>query len=393
MEPYFIRFTKELVEVFEFKKALIWHVYFMLVACIAPVTAEEHRTAYYNIEIIASGLDHPFSFAFLPNEVILVTEKTGNLRIIKDTTLLDKRVSGVPQVNFNRYEGLMSIARHPRFAENQLLYLSLTKASHGISAGYVIRGKYSDGVLQDIENIYIATPLSSASKPIFFGGKLLFLPDETLLLTIGGVLDFKVNAQKLDSTLGKIVRITDSGKVPTNNPLIDRPDTRHEIYSYGHRNILGLVYDADGEVIYAAENSAFGGDELNVIHAGKNYGWPIATYGRDYSGAYTSPFQTYPGMESPLIQWTPSPAPSGLTQCKKCQWPEWEGDLFAGMLAGKHIKRIRLKKGLVVAQETLFSDLDERIRDVQFGSDGALYILTESSESAPVGKLLKVTPK
>jgi glucose/arabinose dehydrogenase len=237
-----------------------------------------------------------------------------------------------------------------------------------------------------VVKIYTAVP--DVKKAIGFGARITFLPDETLLIALGDRLLAREEAQNLGSSLGKVVRLRDDGRIPEDNPFIDHADALPEIWSYGHRIIIGIMYDPVTDTVYAHENGPKGGDELNIIEPGKNYGWPFATYGLDYSGGYVSPFTSYPETEQPLTYWTPSLAPSGLTICRACQWSEWEGDLLFGNLVGRQARRIRLRNGAVIEQEILFRELEERIRDVRFGPDGALYILTDNEQ----GRILKVVP-
>lgn len=346
-----------------------------------PATVKDYR-----IDVVARGLDNPYSVAILPGGDILVTEKPGHLRRIRNGILLERSVSGLPPVLAQFNDGLMDIVPHPRFVENHVVYLSLTKDVAGKQVGAIVRGRYADGVLTNVEDIFHVGPRTTKFSP-FTAGRIAFLPDETLVFTVAAEFDEDMKAQSLTSMLGKTIRITGDGKIPHNNPFVRRPGARPEIFSWGHRNPLGIVCDPTTHRIYATENGPRGGDELNMIASGKNYGWPVVTHGREYLGGYTSPFRAYPGMEQPLIDWTPSPAPSGLTQCHHCQWPEWEGDLFSGMLAGRHVRRIRVRDGAPVWQEKLLVELGERIRDVRFGPDGALYVLTDG----PGAKLLKLS--
>ena len=191
------------------------------------------------------------------------------------------------------------------------------------------------------------------------------------------------------SSLGKVLRLKDDGGIPEDNPLINTADALPEIWTYGHRIIIGMVYDPLTDTVYAHENGPKGGDELNILKVGANYGWPFATFGLDYSGGYVSPFTSYPGTVQPLTDWTPSLAPSGMTICRGCLWSEWEGDLIIGNLVGQQVRRVRVLNGVVTEQEILFAELEERFRDVRFGPDGALYILTDNEQ----GRILKVVPK
>lgn len=341
----------------------------------------------YRISTVAEGLRQPYGIAFLPDGELLITEKAGYLRRVSEGVLQAEPVSGVPEVYPALQGGLLDIALHPRFSDNRWVYLSLSSGSQQANATQVIRGRYANGQLHNLKVIYTAQPFKG--KEVHFGARMTFLPDETLLVTVGDGFEYREQAQNLQSALGKIVRIDDEGNIPPDNPFIKRDRVKPEIWSYGHRNPQGIVYDASAKTIYAHEHGPMGGDELNQIQPGSNYGWPFATDGLDYSGAYVSPLTSYPGTEPPLVQWTPSLAPSGLGQCRNCQWPEWEGDLFVGMLAGKHVRRIHFQPDGTVKEMALFGELNARIREVNFGPDGALYLLLENS----LGQVLKVEPE
>ena len=340
----------------------------------------------YKIDIIAEGLDKPYSLAFLPNGDLLVTEKPGRLRVISNGVLQKEVITGVPDVFVGRQGGLLDIALHPRFEQNRMIFLSMTQGDDSGSAINVYRGRYSDGHLSDVERVFTSAP--QQVNPVGFGARMVFLPDETLLISVGDGFEYREEAQRLSNTLGKIIRVTDNGQVPQDNPFIGQDNIEPKIWSYGHRVVIGLLHDPVTHTIYSHENGPMGGDELNIIKAGANYGWPIASYGLAYSGAYVSPFKTYPGTEEPLTHWTPSLAPSGLAICRNCQWSEWEGTLFVGMLAGRQVRQVSLKNGVVVEQNELFKELGERIRDVRFGPNGYLYLLTDDSN----GRVIKVLP-
>jgi glucose/arabinose dehydrogenase len=381
-KKYFAK--RKIVQNVIYSAAVLWAA-----LCIPALAAGEPTD--YRIETVTDKLVFPYSLAFLPGGDMLVTEKPGRLRLITDGVLRPEPVSGIPEVfpgekGGLQHGGLLDIALHPLFTDNRLVYLSLSEGNDKASTTSVIRGSYRNSRLDDVVKIYTAVP--HVKKAIGFGARIAFLPDETLLISLGDRLLAREEAQNLGSSIGKVVRVKDDGGIPKDNPFINTADVLPEIWSYGHRIIIGMVYDPVTDTVYAHENGPMGGDELNIINPGKNYGWPFATYGLDYSGGYTSPFTSYPGTEQPLTYWTPSLAHSGLTICRACQWSEWEGDLLFGTLVAKQARRIRLRNGEVIEQEILFQELDERIRDVRFGPDGALYILTDNQE----GRLLKVVP-
>ena len=342
----------------------------------------------YTIDTVIEALDRPYALAFLPDGDLLITEKSTNkLRIIQDGGSRSLSITGAPAVLLEgSYAGLLDIVIHPQFRTNQFIYLSFTYGTKEANAVRVIRARYANQRLNDIIDIFTSFPLKDTLNHA--GGHLAFLPDNSLLITVGDGYEYREKAQDLSSMLGKIVRVTDQGEIPTDNPFTNNQGSPSPVWSYGHRNSLGLLYDPVSETMYEHENGPRGGDEINIIKPGKNYGWPLVTHGLDYSGAAITPFKEYPGTEQPLVHWTPSLAPSGITQCRDCLWREWEGDLFIGMLGSRHIRRIRIENGKVIEQEALFTELGERIRNLRFGPDGALYVLTDSVK----GKLLKITP-
>lgn len=344
------------------------------------------RQADYRVETLVEGLNHPYSLAFLPQGDMLVTEKSGALRLIRQGTLVPEPVAVLPDVYDKGQGALTDVVVHPRFAENQLVYLAYSAGSAKANGTKVVKGRFIDDQLQDIEAIFRARPDKDTGA--HFGARMVFLKDETLLITVGDGAQYREKAQDLSSMLGSIIRIGDDGSVPRDNPFVGRTDALPEIWSYGHRNPQGIIHDPQADRVYSTEHGPRGGDELNLVEAGKNYGWPLATYGVDYTGAAISPYQEYQGTEQPLTHWTPSLAPSGLAQCRSCQWPQWEGDIFAGILKGTQVQRVRLLDNGEVEREGLFEEVGERIRDVRFGPDGALYLVTDNVK----GRVLKVVP-
>ena len=240
--------------------------------------------------------------------------------------------------------------------------------------------------LLDVEVLFTAQPLKRGAA--HYGGRIAFLADKTLVLTLGDGFDWREEAQNRANHLGKIVRLNRDGSVPPDNPLVGQADAAAEIYSLGHRNVQGIFFDAEHGRLYSHEHGPRGGDELNLIQPGQNYGWPLATFGIDYSGARISPYTELPGLVAPLLHWTPSLAPSSLTLYRGALFPEWQGDLFVSTLAERSVRRIRVRDGMLAGEEVLFEELGERIRDVRSGPDGALYLLTDSAE----GRLLRVVP-
>jgi len=366
--------------------------------CTAAIADEALRTpppprpakvvnAGYKITEIARGLDHPWSMAFLPDDSILVTERVGRLRLIKGGSLLPEPIAGVPTVHTGSQAGLFDIVLHPQFALNNVVYLTYAAGTKGANGTQVARARFDGTSLRDLTVIFKAMPLKDTDN--HYGGRLAFLPDGTFALTIGEGFEYREKAQDLTSDLGKIVRLNEDGSVPRDNPFVGRADVRPEIYTWGHRNPQGLVFDAQRARLYETEHGPRGGDELNIIVAHRNYGWPVITYGMDYSGAYVSPYTERPGLEQPVIYWTPSIAPSGLAIYRGEKFPAWKGDLFAGALALTHLRRVHLDEhGNVVDQEQLLSDLHWRIRDVRAAPDGYLYVCTDEAD----GRVLRLEP-
>jgi glucose/arabinose dehydrogenase len=351
-----------------------------------PQPAKVVKTGYKVTEI-AAGLDHPWSMAFLPDGSMLVTERQGRLRLIKGGLLQSQPIAGVPAVHTGSQAGLFDIVLHPNFAQNHIVYLTFAAGTAAANGTQVARARFDGNALQDLQVIFKATPLKDTDN--HYGGRMAFLPDGTFVLTIGEGFEYREQAQDLASDLGKIVRLNEDGSVPQDNPFVGQAGVRPEIYTWGHRNEQGLIFDAQSGLLYETEHGPRGGDELNIIVAHKNYGWPVITYGMDYSGAYVSPYTQRPGLEQPVIYWTPSIAPSGLAMYRGEKFPAWKGDLFVGALAFKHLRRVHLdERGNVMNQEELLNDLHWRIRDVRAAPDGYLYVSTDEAD----GRVLRLEP-
>lgn len=278
----------------------------------------------YEIVPVAERLDHPWSLTFMPDGSILIPELSGQIRVVRDGALVDEPVSGVPPVYFRSQGGLFDVVLDPRYSENGFVYLSYAHGSPKSNGTRVTRARFDGTALSDLTVIFDAEPMKDT--PVHYGGRLAFLPDETLLVTVGDGFDYREEAQNLSSHLGKIVRIDRDGNVPSDNPFVGQDGAKPEIWSYGHRNQQGLLVDSASGRVYEHEHGAQGGDEINIIEPGKNYGWPVITHGIDYSGARISPYTEYEGMEQPLLHWTPSIAPAGFTLYQGDAFPEWRGD-------------------------------------------------------------------
>ena len=339
----------------------------------------------YNLETIVDGLDSPWGLAILPDGDMLITELTGDLRHIRNGKLVAQAVAGVPQSLYGGQGGLMDIVIHPNYDENRYVYLSLSVGTDDANALRVIRGRFTGTALEDISTIFESAP--SKNTLVHYGARMAFLPDNTLLINVGDGFDLREQAQNLSNHFGSLVRVTDDGKVPQDNPFIGVAGAQPEIYSYGHRNQQSIAVERGSGKIYQTEHGPRGGDELNLIEAGKNYGWPVATFGIDYSGARISPYTSYEGTKQPLLDWTPSIGPSGMTIYDGAQFPDWQGDIFVCSLIYSKIIHIDMVDGAPQRQSDMFSEIGDRLRDIRTGADGALYILSEGDN----GKLWRVS--
>jgi len=332
---------------------------------------------------VAQGLVNPWSLAFLPDGRMLVTERPGRLRIVEKDGTLGAPLSGLPAIAVSGQCGLLDVALDPRFADNGLVYFSYAEPAGGAEGGNstaVARGKLTGSALTDVRTIFVQKPKVSSSAHC--GGRLVFARDGRLFVTLGDRFSRKDDAQTLDNHLGKIVRIEPDGKVPADNPFVGRAGALPEIWSLGHRNVQGAaIHPATGE-LWESEHGPQGGDEINIVEAGKNYGWPLVTFGRNYvTGTRIGEEGPKPGFEQPLKTWVPtSIAPSGMAFLTSDRYPGWQGSLFIGALRGQALVRLTVDGRRVVGEQRLLEDLKERIRDVRQGPDGWLYVLTDSSE-------------
>ncbi|HEY9380122.1 MAG TPA: PQQ-dependent sugar dehydrogenase [Burkholderiales bacterium] len=367
-----------------------------LVLPFASASAQDGRTYRSELEsfrvvTIARGLDHPWSLAFLPDGRKLVTERAGRLRIIgADGKLQPDAVQGVPKVVARGQGGLLDVALHPRFAQNALIYLSYAEAGEGGQGTAVMRarlvGDGGNAHLEDQRVIFRLMPKSGTTH--HFGGRLVFDRDEHLYITLGDRGEME-RAQKLDDHAGSVIRINDDGSVPKDNPFVNKPNAKPEIYTYGNRNVQGAALHPQSGVLWTHEHGPQGGDEINVMHAGVNYGWPVITYGVNYViGTKIGEGTHKAGMAQPIYQWTPSIAPSGMAFYTGDKFPQWRGNLFVGALKFKLLVRLELDGERVVKEERLLEDEVGRIRDVRAGPDGYIYVLTDESD----GEVLRLEP-
>jgi glucose/arabinose dehydrogenase len=339
------------------------------------------------VETVARGLEYPWALAFLPDGRMLVTERPGRLRSVDQNGRVSEPFAGVPQVLARGQGGLLDITLDPHFADNRLVYLSYAEPGDGSTAGTAVaRGRLGEGRLEDVRVIYQQQPKVGGSN--HFGSRLVFARDGTLFVTQGDRFTYRDGAQDLSVGFGKIVRLNPDGSVPRDNPFVGRAGARPELWSYGHRNIQSAALHPQTGQLWTVEHGARGGDELNRPEAGKNYGWPVITYGVDYSGARIGEGTAKPGMEQPVYYWDPVIAPSGMAFYTGEAFPSWQGSLLIGSLQPGLLVRLILDDGRVTREERYLGDLGERIRDVRQGPDELLYLLTDSRN----GRILRVMP-
>jgi glucose/arabinose dehydrogenase len=348
------------------------------------------------------GLERPFSLAFLPDGSMLVTERAGRLRIVRNGVLDPEQITGIPPVLDSRLKGLQDIALHPRFAENKLVYFTYYKPKPGekdVATATLARGRF-DGhhALTDVRDLFISDAWCATPS----AARIAFAPDGKVFLSVGVPIRGPAGtAQPDDSQLpgsdaGKVLRLNDDGAIPPDNPFVGKPGYKPEIYALGIRNILGMVIHPQTGELWTHENGPMGGDEINIIKAGRNYGWPTISYGRAYNGDLTgdssgptTELHQMPGMEEPFLFWVPSIAPSGLAFYTGDKFEGWKGNIFVGAMRATMLQRIGLNaKGMPILRENLLTDLKQRIRDVRQGPDGLLYLLTDET----AGALLRIEP-
>jgi glucose/arabinose dehydrogenase len=341
------------------------------------------------VQTMASGLVHPWALAFLPDGRMLVTERPGRMRIVSPQGRLSPPLKGVPEVWATGQGGLLDAITDKGFAQNNTIYFCFSERSGSGGRTTVARARLVDGTapkLDDVKMIFRQDgPLSSGNH---YGCRIVQASDDNLFVTLGEHFIYRDEAQNLGNHLGKLIRIAPDGSVPKDNPFVGRDGARPEIWSYGHRNGQGLAINPVSGDLWEIEHGPRGGDEVNIIGKGKNYGWPVIGFGIDYSGAKIHESSARAGMEQPIKYWVPSIAPSGMTFYTGTLFPKWRGSLFTGALAGQMLVRLSLNGNAVTSEERMLQNLNERIRDVRQGPDGALWLLTDSS----AGRILRVTP-
>ncbi len=345
------------------------------------VTSEEHR---FRVDTVATGLEHPWGIAFLPGGDLLVTERPGRVRLIRGGQLRRAPVPGAPEVFTNRQGGLLDIELHPAFAENRLIYLTYSKPGARGATTALARARFDGERLTDLRDLLITNAWREGGP--HFGSRIVF--DDAGMVYFGvGDRGQRDRAQSLGDHAGTIMRLHDDGRVPQDNPFVGREGARPEIFSYGHRNAQGMALHPRTRELWLNEHGPRGGDEINVVRAGLNYGWPLITHGVDYSGAIITPDTARAGLVQPLLHWTPSIAPSGMVFYTGDRFPRWRGHVFNGALAGQHLRRVVFDGERAVHQESLLRGL-ARIRTVKQSPDGYLYLLTDASN----GSVLRLVP-
>jgi len=344
------------------------------------------------VEPVVKGLVHPWALVFLPDGAMLVTERPGRMRIVSPAGALSAPIAGVPRVDARGQGGLLDVVLDPSFASNQLVYWSYAEPAKGGNRTAVARGRLVRGDrprLEDVRVIWRMRPVLDST--MHFGSRLVFARDGSLFVTTGerSILPGRKQAQQLDSAFGKVIRIQPDGSVPRDNPFVQQKGALPEIYSYGHRNIQAAALNPATGQLWIVEHGARGGDEINIIAPGKNYGWPTVTYGTEYSGKKIGAGITQrAGMEQPIYYWDPVIAPSGMAFYTGSAFPAWRGSLFVGGLVDEYLARLTLDGDRVVGEERLVQGRG-RIRDVRVGPDGAIYVLTDEEN----GELLRLVPE
>ncbi len=338
------------------------------------------------VQTIAKGLEHPWSLAFLPDKRMLVTERPGRLRLVAPDGRLSEPLSGIPRVYASGQGGLLDVVLSPTFEKDRLVYLSFAESGQGGAGTAVARGRFGDGGLENTQVIWRQQPKVGGSN--HWGSRIVFRRDGTLFVTLGDRFNHSDSAQDLSTTIGKIVRINPDGSAPRDNPFVKRAGALPEIWSYGHRNVQAAAVHPETGQLWTVEHGARGGDELNNPQAGKNYGWPVISYGRHYSFLPIGEGTAKEGMEQPVYYWDPVIAPSGMVFYTADLFAGWKNNILIGSLTPGLLTRLLMKEGKVAQEERYLGDVGERIRDVRQAPDGSLYLLTDDGN----GRILRVTP-
>lgn len=352
--------------------------------CNTDTGPDSQQKVEFTTEVVAEGFDSPWGMEWLPNGDMLVTDKPGKMWIVPKGSTQPTEIKGVPEVYNSGQGGLLGLVLHPDYGSNGWIYLSYSAKGDGGGNTVITRAKLKNNALVEQETIFQAAPLTRSG--VHFGGRMDFDREGYLFFSVGERGEME-NAQTLTNHCGKIHRIFDDGRVPEDNPFVEIPGAMPTIWSYGHRNPQGLMFHPDTWELYEHEHGPKGGDEVNIVRKGKNYGWPRITYGINYNGDIISDLTEKKGMEQPIHYWVPSIAPCGMTFLSSDRYPGWKGNLFVGSLAGQTLARLEIKDGKIVNEERLLNGMG-RIRDVRQGPDGYLYVSFEGQ-----GKIVRLMPK
>lgn len=374
-------------------KKLFYYCWFLSVLAIASCSPQkeeaingaivESEKLKFAVDTITTELKNPWGIAFMPDGRALVTERAGEIRIIKDGKLLDEKIQGVPPVYAHGQGGLMDIQLHPDFAKNGWIYLSYSKQVADSGGTVIARAKIEGNTLTNLEELFQALPLSKSE--VHFGSRIAFDGKGYMFFT-SGERGKRENAQDLTNHLGKVLRLHDDGKIPVDNPFVSTLGAKSEIWSYGHRSLQGLYYDKATGILWEHEHGPRGGDELNIVEKGKNYGWPVITYGINYDSTIITDITEKEGMEQPIRYWVPSIAPCGLTMVTSDKYPAWKGNLLVGALSHQLVARVEVQDNKFVHEERLLEKIG-RVRAVVESPDGYIYVATENP-----GKIVRLVP-
>lgn len=345
-----------------------------------PIASEE---ASFYIDTVHTGLENPWGMTWLSDGLLLVTERAGEVLVFKNDQYTGEKLADFPATYQNGQSGLLDIQRHPNYADNGWVYVTYAKPAEGGGSTTLIRFQLNGNHITNLEELYQTDPVTSSGA--HFGSRIIFDGNGYVYFSTGD-RGTKENAQELANDMGKIHRLHDDGRIPQDNPFVNNPNAKHSIWSFGHRNVQGMAYDRANDVVYATEHGPRGGDELNIVEKGRNYGWPVITYGINYDGSIISDLTQKHAMEQPIHYWVPSIATCGLLFYTGDQYPGWKNNLFVGALAGMHLARVEVSGGKYRHEEKLLQDIG-RVRQVAQSPDGYIYILTEGP-----GLLLKLIP-
>ena len=347
----------------------------------------QHEADPFKLTVIAGGLQNPWGIALLSDGRILVTERPGRMRLVSKNGDLSEPLGGIPAVFARGQGGLLDVTLSPKFNEDKLVYFSFSEPEGDVAGTAVARGKLGEKALENVEVIWRQTP--KVRIPNHWGSRIVFRPDGTMYVTLGDRFNQRPLVQDLSTTIGKIVRLNADGSIPKDNPFVGKDGAKGEIWSVGHRSNQAATLHPQTNQLWTVEHGARGGDELNHPEAGKNYGWPTITYGIDYNGSKIGEGTEKPGLEQPVYYWDPVIAPSGATFYTGDAFPDWKGDLFVGSLNPGGLVRLKLEDGKVAKETRYVGNPKQRVRDVQQGPDGLLYIITDS----PQGQILRLDKK